>query len=131
MIEYLNSIGHLLIIADDVRQKRNRLINYMSENGDVILKSLIAAVDLQFMYPYPNDPSRETSEVLFYSIEELCEGLSYLVYLFHQNIGIKDHHFNWLDEEGVKSSKYSWLLINACMIRHFMETELLVDSVWL
>ncbi len=50
------------------------------------------------------------------------------MHCFDDEIGIRDDHFNFLDESALVRGLYHNLLVRACKIRRFLDAEILVDA---
>jgi hypothetical protein len=64
----------------------------------------------------------------YYTKEELAEAGSYIIHCFDEEIGIEDDQFNLLDEPALLRGLYHGVLVKACKIRHFLDSEILVDG---
>lgn len=124
---YLESVRCLLKVSEQARQIRQRLIGDLKKHSQTVLKSLIVFVDFLFMKEHKGDRNLGTGEVHFYSLEDLSGAASYLIFLFNEYIGVKDKHFDYIDEKAILGSEISALLIEACKLKTLMEQEILVD----
>lgn len=62
-----------------------------------------------------------------YSKEEIGEGISYLISIYDDIIGIKEDSNYWIDSYFVFDKKIEELILLACKILHLQEWELLID----
>src|SRR5262249_27746810 len=93
-----------------------------------VLKTVVALVDSFFMLDHNADPRTSSNNWKHYSKEELAEAGSYLIYSFDDEIGLKDDHFNFLDEQALSRGLYHNILVKICKIRKFFEAEILLDA---
>lgn len=125
--DYFQSGLALFQLATAVRELQHWIIRVLRNRQDVALKTLVVVADLRFIMLEKPDRYRSADDPKFHAAEEYAEGLSLLVHLFAKYVGIRDKHFNLLDEDGISSGDYDALLISACKIRAYNEAELLID----
>jgi hypothetical protein len=123
---YLESIVALHGLAMNVREEIRFLINSLAEGKETTLKGLLAVLDLVFMKPWLLDRRKTSSEIQFYSVEELAEGFSFLVHLYYENVGIPKQN-TILDDRPFLAGEYERMLVSAARVRVFQESEVFVD----
>lgn len=126
--QYLASISSLLTLAPAVRRKRANLISLLRSERHRSLKSLIVIVDLLFLVEYVGDRHHGSKTLSHFSKEDIAEAFSYLLFLYDKHIGLGDRSFLLVDTDGVRAGKYDSMLLDAALIRVYLECEILVDA---
>ena len=126
-VRYLESVGSLLALSTGAVRIHRFIARELKRREKVALKSLVACVDLLFLEPRLSNLQLDSDDPSFYTIEEHAGALSLLVHVFATLHGIKDRHFELIDERGIANGTYERLLIAACKLRVYREAELWVD----
>ena len=127
-VDYGRSILNLTEISQNICRLNESIIRFITRRKSYFLKTTVALIDAIFMTERRAIRSLSTDQWEHYSIEELAEAASYLIYCFDDRIGIQDHHFNHLDEEALIRGFYYSVLVKGCKIRSFLEAEILLDA---
>ena len=128
IVEYFQSILDLSATARDVFIIHASILKFIAKRQSVFFKTVMALTDSLFLTEHSADISLCTDRWKHYSKEELAEAASYLIHCFDNEIGIKDQHFNLLDEEALLLGRYHSILVKACKVRRFLEAEILIDA---
>jgi hypothetical protein len=124
---YLQSIAALATISPGALQRSQAILSFLRTHRHVALKGLLAMVDFAFMHETPADKSTDTDDIAFYTKEDLAEGFSLIVNMFSDAFGLLDRDIAILDAKAVASEEYAPVLVDACIIRKFVEWEVLID----
>ncbi|MFC1761897.1 hypothetical protein ACFL6U_07425 [Planctomycetota bacterium] len=124
---YLQSFAAMHELAKDVNNKTQRLLTAIRTQKAFLFKGMIATLDYIFMMGSPGDKALSSSKADFYTKEQLAEGFSYFLYLYHTELGTPINLFP--DKSKVIQGEYIDLLIDATKIRIFQEFEVLVDAL--
>ncbi len=124
---YLQSFAAMHELAKGVNKKIQRLSTAIRKQKDFLFKGMIATLDFIFMTGSPGDKALSSSKADFYTKEQLAEGFSYFLYLYHTELGRPSNLF--LDKSKAVNGEYIDLLIDATKIRIFQEFEILVDAL--
>jgi len=126
-IAYFESVLTLLQLAPAARELQQWIVGELRKRKDAALKTLVVIVDLRFLMLQTPDRHCSADDPKFYAAEDYAEALSLLIHLFDTFVGIRDEHFNLLDEDGIYAGDYDAMLIAACKIKRYNEAELLID----
>jgi len=125
---YLQSVSSLLQLGSSVRTLDASLREFLVRRNERALKTVVAVVDSLFMLDHQVDDSRSSENWKHYTKEDLAEAGSYIIHCFDTEIGVRDEHFDFMDEPGLIAGLYHRLLVKACKIRAFLAAEILVDA---
>ena len=125
---YLQSVSRLLQLGSSVRTLDASLREFLVRRNERALKTVVAVVDSLFMLDHQGDRSRSSENWKHYTKEDLAEAGSYIIHCFDAEIGLRDDHFNFMDEPGLIAGLYHKLLVKACKIRAFLAAEIFVDA---
>jgi hypothetical protein len=125
---YLQSVSRLLQLGSSVRTLDASLREFLVRRNERALKTVVAVVDSLFMLDHMADDSRSSENWKRYSKEDLAEAGSYIIHCFDAEIGLRDEHFNFMDEPGLIAGLYHKLVVKACKIRAFLAAEIFVDA---
>jgi len=125
---YLQSVSRLLQLGSSVRTLDASLREFLVRRNERALKTVVAVVDSLFMLDHQGDDSRSSENWKHYTKEDLAEAGSYIIHCFDAEIGLRDDHFNFMDEPGLIAGLYHKLLAKACKIRAFLAAEIFVDA---
>lgn len=96
---------------------------------------MLAFINLSFRYgvrdstKYPRENIVDKGNIENYSTEEISEAVSYLIYLFTDEKGLKASKTLWLDINYVLSDDIKRIILLACQRNLIMEWESLVDCL--
>ena len=126
---YLTSMKNLCILSDAVGMRLQSILRPMSRYRGMILRQLLAHVDLVFMRQatqgFCADREAKGDQLIFYSPEDLAEALSFIIYLYRSRLGTPTMTHG--SEEADDSVCWN-LLVMGAQIRNFQKYEILVDS---
>jgi hypothetical protein len=109
--------------ADRFRFKKS---NEVVENA--LFKDLLAYIDLKFYMNTDNNENIRNKNILKgYSKEDVCDAISYIIYLYDSNIGIKQDKHYFIDAEYVLSEEIEISILVACKVLQMQEWELCID----
>ncbi|MFJ2991241.1 hypothetical protein [Pandoraea sp. NPDC087047] len=126
--DYLRSVKALWSLAPCLQWARRSLVDRMRSRQSVAIKTLLAHVDLAFAYGMPGNTELSTESADAYSSEAMAEAFSYLLRLFHLELGITAQHFRMVDDSAVSNTFYQDMLVDAAKICEYLEAEVLVDA---
>ncbi len=127
--EYLRSIEALTSVAEHVARINQGLVRKIRSERGLLLKGLLAQVELLFAYPREPDRTLSADEPDHYSMEEFAEAFSYIYYLHISHFGLQPHDLVMMDANRVAAGEHLPLLVGACIVRRFREWEVQVDSL--
>ncbi|RVN01753.1 hypothetical protein CN120_20285 [Sinorhizobium meliloti] len=125
---YLESVKMLVKLAPAVAGMDQALRKFLKRNAQTSLKSVVARMDALFMLPHEGDPIGPIEAITTYPREELAEAASYIIHCFHEEVCIRETHFNLMSEEKIIHGDFDKLLVKACQIRRYDEAEVLVEA---
>ncbi|MBA2941040.1 hypothetical protein HZF08_22410 [Paenibacillus sp. CGMCC 1.16610] len=126
---------------DFYKKTEEDLVKYINEHhrnrrrirvGDIfveeaLFKELLVYADLVF---YSNNRSHEYTNkhnLVGYGHEEICDSISYIIYLYDTTIGIKnDSHYN-VSAQYVLSNEIENIILMGCKVNQLQEWEITVD----
>jgi len=127
--DYLQSVKNLLTLGAKARQINDGLIEAMKARKKLVIKTLLANLEMLFAIRLPDFGASDSAEIIgLYSNEDLAEAFSYLLKLHHDQFGVANDHFHHIDESAVRTEIYWHLLADAAKICHYKEAELLLDA---
>lgn len=127
-VQYLQSVSHLLQLANSVRRADKFLRDFLVRNEDNALKSTIARTEFLFMKGHEANLGESSDSLAFYTKEDLAEGASYIIHCFDSEVGIQRRHFYGLADGSLARGLFDKLLIKACKIRRYCDAEILIDT---
>jgi hypothetical protein len=126
---YLTSVESLLAIGSRVRQVNDGLISAVTLRKKLIIKTLLANVEILFATRLPDVNKFLSSEDLgHYSNEDLAEAFSYILKLHCEKFEAVNEFFQHVDESASSTDIYWRLLIDAAKICKYKDAELLLDA---
>ena len=131
---YLNSVLALLSLAPAASAARRALVATLRKKQRVVLKSCLVCVDRAFRPPVDQVPDAETltAQALghpsVFSPAQKASGLSTIVALMRETVGITPLLTRAVDERGIASGVYEGLLQDAARLGLLHEAEVLVDA---
>jgi len=126
-VQYLNSTLVLLTLTPALRALHTSLLTRLRAERSMF-KSLLAEIDEAFTFPEPLPNETHARQEMPYSNEELAEGFSYLLRLFHSEMGLAPEHFGLTGEDIGYSPRYRELLVDAAKICRYREAEVLLEG---
>lgn len=127
-ISYLRSAGALWTLAPALREMRRSLVERLRSKRATAIKTLLAHVDAAFAFGMPGNRELPTDSAQAYSSEAMAEAFSYLLRLFHQELGLEKSHFRMVDDSSVSDTFYQDLLVDAAKVCEYLEAEVLIDA---
>jgi hypothetical protein len=125
-LRYLSSARELCRLAPQVRKLHASIVARLNAGRTVILKTLLAQVDVAFAYPSAIDVGLGKERPV--PREDLAEAFSYLLHLFQIHVGLAEEQFAFTDENTVNNDTYRMLLGDAVRVCRFREAETLLEG---
>ncbi|MFR3567663.1 MAG: hypothetical protein ACLTUR_06655 [Paraclostridium sordellii] len=142
-IDYLNSKKQLSWLYDFYKNSEQKIIREIKDyhkkriqikKGNEILetaifKDLLAYIDFYFHLESDNENNilANKNKINSYTKEEICEGISYIVYLYDSEIGIKQNINYFVDSKYILSNDIDKIILTACKVNQVEEWELCID----
>ncbi|KAF1037012.1 MAG: hypothetical protein GAK33_03496 [Burkholderia lata] len=127
-VNYLRSAGALWTLAPALNKMRRSLVARLKSKRAVAIKTLLANVDAAFTFGMPGNKELPTDSPQAYSSESMAEAFSYLLRLFHQEVGVEKAQFRMVDDSSVFDTFYQDLLLDAARVCEYLEAEVLIDA---
>ncbi|MFA9398747.1 MAG: hypothetical protein ACERKV_10850 [Clostridiaceae bacterium] len=125
---YKESQEKLVQLIKEYHSKRIRIKNGNQTAETAIFKDLLAYIDACFYTVSHTGKNYNNKNILdAYSKEEICEGISYIVYLYDSVIGIKQDISYFTDSKYVISTEIEDTILIACKVNQLEEWELYID----
>ena len=124
---YFKSVDNLLFISTTVRKMKTNIIKELKERKPNIVKDLLATTEILFMKNYRNNQRRDSEDIEFYFRGEICEAISYLIYMYDEYVSIDNECFYNLDENYVLQFKHQDIVKEACKIKAYKAYEIYID----
>lgn len=124
---YKKSEDQLVKYIKNYKATRIRRGNNYIETA--IFKDLLAYIDFYFISSlslYDSDNSNK-NKLTSYSKEEICEGISYIIYLYDKVIGIREDINYFTNSRYVLSNEIEDIILLACKVNQLEEWELCID----
>lgn len=125
--QYFQSLDNLLSISSIVKNMKLDIIKELKSRRPNVVKDLLATLEILFMKHYRNVQRKNSEDIGFYFRGEICEAISYLIYLYDEHIGIDVDCFNHMDEKSVLQFLHQDIVIEACKIKAYNEFEIFID----
>ncbi|WP_405083244.1 nuclease-related domain-containing protein [Paenibacillus chitinolyticus] len=126
---------------DFYQKTEEELVNYIKEHHrnrrvtrfgaafveEALFKELLAYADTIF---YLNSRSHEyinKHKIEGYSHEEICDSISYIIYLYDATIGIKSNCSYTISAKYVLSDEIEKIILKACKVNQLQEWEISID----
>ena len=122
-----------MIITKNLNRKYNHYENRqkIKESGVILeeslFKELLAFSDILFHKLNRNNEAYNKNELEGYSPEEITEGISYIIFLYDEIVGISKIKNPFVVSDFVVSKEIKNLLLLSCKIQQLQEWELCVD----
>ncbi|MET7040549.1 hypothetical protein WBZ18_00525 [Clostridium botulinum] len=99
----------------------------MIENA--LFKDLLAYIDACFYLDFQSEKMHylNKNKLNAYSKEEICDGISYIVFLYDNMIGIKQDVYYFTDAKYVLSKEIESIILVSCKVIQVEEWELCID----
>lgn len=128
VVEYMSTMTRLSIVSTDIAQRRQKLLGFLRVNKVVAFKGFLALVDMLFMGDWTSDRRKRPDDLLFYTKEEVAEGVSLICRTFCDHVERPgERSLEGVDAEAIERGAYFPHLVTACTIRAFQEWEILID----
>lgn len=124
---YKQSEKNLIKYIENRHLKRNR---YRYENvvaEEALFKELLVYADVSFYKNVYTDISRNKNLIEGYGHEDVINGISYIIYLYNEKIGIKKGINYTVSAEHILSQEIKNLILVACKVNQLQEWELCID----
>lgn len=115
-------------------KKHHRRSSKYNCNGvyveEALFKELLVYAEILFYSHNSIDMTKDRlnkDSLSGYTIEEITESISYLIFLYDSTIGIKEDHSYTVDPKFVRSSEIEKFILIGCRIIQLKEWELLID----
>ncbi len=127
-VNYGRSILNLTEVSKHIYKLNTSISSFIAKRQRVFLKTIVAVIEVIFMTEHSANTSLSTNQWEYYTKEDLADAASYLIFRFDDQIGIQDHHFNFIDEDALTRGYYHSIIVKSCKIRKFLEAEILIDA---
>lgn len=124
---YKKSESELIELIKHRHENRRKYRQGQSVVEETLFKELLAYADVTF---YLNNRSNEflnKNKLSGYGHEEIFDGISYIIYLYDEIIGIKDNIHYVVSDKYVLSDEIEQLILVACKVIQIQEWEICVD----
>lgn len=141
--KYLIDKENLYWLYDFYKDSEEKLIQYIKEHHSnrervkrgkqtvesALFKDLLAYIDVGFYFnSHIKNRNYLNKNILNgYSKEEICEGISYIVFLYDRIIGIKQDVNYFINSKYVLSDEIEKIILIACKVIQLQEWELCID----
>lgn len=126
-ISYFSTLLNIYGLIPELSFKRSKILSLLKTHKKYIFKTLLVAVEIVFSKNYFHDPSASPNKLVHFSKEEIAEAVSYLIFLFDQNVGLNESHASFINEEMLLSDQVFNLIVDGCILREFQEMEIRID----
>jgi hypothetical protein len=127
-IDYLKSVSTLLELAPEASSIYEKIKQQLSYRKNIAVKTLTSITEAIFSDEYfSSDYRYDSSNLLKYSKEDICESLSFLLKTFNSITAITPSCFNFIDENALSNNIYIDMLIVGCKLNQYSKAELLID----
>lgn len=140
---YLIDKKSLCWLYDFYKKSEEKLVQYIREHhnsrdrikkGNLIIenalfKDLLAYIDVCFYLDLQSEkgPYLNKNKLDGYSKEEVCDGISYIVFLYDKIIGIRQDAHYFINPKYVLSDEIKSIILSACKVIQVEEWELYID----
>ena len=124
--DYLISISNMYVLAESVRGIMESARMILAAQRERALKGMLITLDFIFMQRANRDTSDDSKDEEFFSIEDLAESFSLLLYQYYSQQGQPDRN-PFVKADSVIDGTYMSLLMDGAHIRAFQEFEIMVD----
>lgn len=143
-VKYLESKKKLSFLIGIYSKLQNEIITYIKQHHEnrkikdgletSLFKELLVYVDYIFAMDSnkycknnPNKKDRNKDNIYEYVKEEICEAASYLIYLYNEEIGIKQNIAYHIDADYILSHDIDYIVLKACKFIYLKEYESCID----
>lgn len=130
--EFLRSVRVLLNLAPAARRLRQRLVIRLNARRRLVQKSLLVIINEAFAHAGRGASRYLDSSILeSWTIEDITQGLSLILHLMREEIGIVPTDWQHVDERLVSphDSVYAEMLVDAARLNELFEVETLLDGL--
>ncbi|MHB8108639.1 MAG: hypothetical protein ACYDHW_01245 [Syntrophorhabdaceae bacterium] len=92
-----------------------------------IVKTLLAALEGLFLKDYYPSQRESPDSILFYIKEDIAEAISYIIYLKHKVVGLREADSYAMDYDYISSGELNKVLLPACHIKSLQALEIMID----
>lgn len=142
-LKYLEDKKQLSWLFDFYKNSEKNIIKYIKNHHkkrmiikkdnkfieSALFKDLLAYIDLTFygQKSLADENYLNKDYLEGYSQEEVCEGVSYIIFLYDTVIGIKQDCSYFIDPKNVMSNKIEYIILAACKVIEVQEWEVCID----
>lgn len=130
-VEYLRSVANLYTLSGQARAMQGALVRRLSSRRGVALKTHLALLDHYFSQPHEYDFEASTEDLSHYCIEDLAEGVSRLIALHREVLGLGAMDMGLTDDQGLDelNTTYKRDLLDALHLEAVIRAEVLLDGL--
>lgn len=140
-LEYIINKIELSWLFDFYKETENKIVKtimqhykdrYKTKDGfisieEMLYKELLLYADVLFLNTYRQNYSENLDKLSSYSIEQITDGISYLIFLCEKHIKYKPYTVAIVDPNYIKSKSIEDLILLGCKVCEVQEWELYVD----
>ena len=93
-----------------------------------LLKDLLAISDFYFFKNIERKQITDPSKLDFYTKEEIAESISFILFQLLNTTNLELNCINESNVDNILKNKYEKLIINSCLLKKYVEWEILIDS---
>jgi len=126
--KYFHSKSLFLHATKSTKAIFAEIIVSLKRNHQTILKDLLAISEFHFLYNTEKKQNENPLALDFYTKEEIADSISFLIFQVSKLKIINSDSVNKLNEKKILNDGYSKLIINACLLKKYIEWEVFIDS---
>jgi len=128
---YLKSVQELVALAPEARKLRISLCERMATRSDLVLKTLLAYLNIMYSAPWIQDDQRSPKEMEHWSVEDMAEAFSTLYEMYRTELPENPKAWQLPDWrlKSLRGSIYEKLLIDAACLNQLREAEAYLDAM--
>jgi len=126
--DYFISIKNLYLLSKECFILQREMITSLKKGKEDLLSQIISETDFIFMLRtmsiWDSNEVKSSNDIKFYSPEDVSDALSYIIHLYHENIG--EIGYRQLKYDNRKKAKEN--ILHAAKIKKIRETEVKIDA---
>lgn len=140
-LEFITNKKEMCWLFDSYSYLENKIVSLIREKHsqrrvskidgifyeNALFKELLAFVDISFYNYHVREHNNNLNIIESYSIEEITESVSYLIFLYDKFIGIREDINYTVDSDYILSKDIQEMILLGCKVIQIQEFELLVD----
>ncbi len=125
---YKDSEQELIKFIREHHNNRRRIKIGNNIIEEALFKELLAYIDTSFnFHNHRINEHQNKNQFNCYSIEEISESISYIIYLYDSTIGINNNNNYWVSPKFVLSDEIEKIILIGCKVHQLQEWELCID----